>query len=81
MTVVSATHAKQNFAATLDQAQREPVRIRRHERDIAVVISPEEYERLKKNRWDEFDRLSALAAEQARSRGLTESRLGSILSE
>jgi len=45
MSTVSATHAKQNFAAILDAAQREPVRIRRHEREVAVLVSVEEYER------------------------------------
>jgi len=29
MQTVSATYAKQNFAAILDQSQREPVRIQR----------------------------------------------------
>ena len=43
MTTVSATHAKQNFAAILDQSQRGPVRIQRHERDVAVLVSAEEY--------------------------------------
>ena len=41
MQTISATDAKQKFAALLDTAQREPVRIQRHERDIAVLISAE----------------------------------------
>ena len=81
MTTVSATHAKQNFAALLDQVQRGPVMIRRHDRDIAVVISAEEFERIRKDRWDEFNRLSAIAAEQAKAHGLTESVLADILAE
>jgi prevent-host-death family protein len=79
MPTVSATHAKQNFAAILDQAQREPVRIRRHDREVAVLISPEEFERLRKGRWEEFNRLSSIAAEQAKSNGLDESTLAEIL--
>lgn len=79
MPTVSATHAKQNFAAILDQAQREPVRIRRHDREVAVLISPEEFERLQKDRWEEFNRLSSIAAEQAKSKGLDESTLAEIL--
>ena len=47
---VSATHAKQNFAAILDLSQREPVRIRRHERDVAVLISADEFESIRKLR-------------------------------
>lgn len=79
MTTVSATHAKQNFAAMLDQSQREPVRIQRHERDIAVLVSAEEYTRLRQDRWAEFNRLAALAANQAKANGLTEEKLAEIL--
>ncbi len=81
MPKVSATYAKQNFAAVLDQAQREPVHIQRHDRDIVVVISAEEYQRILRNRWAEFDRLAKLAAEQAHSNGLTEAVLSDILAE
>ena len=78
MTTVSATHAKQNFAAMLDQSQREPVRIQRHERDVAVLVSAEEYARLRQDRWAEFNRLAALAAKQAKANGLTEEKLAEI---
>ena len=81
MTTVSATYAKQNFAAMIDAAQREPVRIRRHDRDLAVLVSTEEYDQLRKDRWAEFNRLSAIAAEQAKASGLTEEKLAEILSE
>ena len=50
MPTVSATYAKQNFAAILDQYQREPVRIQRHERDIAVMMSAVEYDRIQQIR-------------------------------
>ena len=81
MSKVSATYAKQNFAAMLDQAQREPVRIQRHNRDVAVILSAEEYERIRNDRWTEFNRLSALASQQAKANGLTESILADILGE
>ena|ERR1700761_6241002 len=47
MRTFSATEAKQRFASILDAAQREPVRVQRHERDIAVVLSAEDYERMR----------------------------------
>ncbi len=81
MTAVSATEAKQRFAALLDAAQRGPVRIQRHERDVAVLVSAEEYERIMRDRWREFDRLSALASAQAQANGLTEEKLQEILAE
>jgi len=81
MTTVSATQAKQRFAELLDKAQRGPVRIQRHGRDLAVLVSAEEYERIIEERWREFDRLSALAAAQAKANGLTEEKLQEILAE
>jgi prevent-host-death family protein len=81
MQTISATKASQNFAALLDTAQREPVRIQRHERNVAVLLSAEEYEQMVRDRWREFDRLSALASAQAQANGLTEERLQEILAE
>jgi antitoxin Phd len=81
MRTVSATQAKQRFAELLDAAQRGPVRIQRHDRNLAVLVSAEEYERMVQERWREFDRLSALAAAQAKANGLTEEKLQEILAE
>ena len=81
MQTISATKASQNFAATIDAAQREPVLIQRHERDVAVVISSEEYDRLHQAPWAEFNRLSAIAAKQAKVSGLTEEILAEILAD
>jgi prevent-host-death family protein len=50
MPTVSATYAKQNFAAMLDAAQHEPVLIQRHGRDIAVLMSAVEYDRIQQMR-------------------------------
>jgi prevent-host-death family protein len=50
MQTVSASYAKQNFAAILDMSQREPVMIQRHERDIAVLMSAVEYDRIQQMR-------------------------------
>ena len=39
-----AAHAKTNFGALLDSAQREPVTITKQGRPVAVVMSMQEYE-------------------------------------
>lgn len=81
MAVVSATHAKQNFAAVIDQAQREPVRIRRHDRDVAVLISPEEFETLRKLRVKELIALSEESGRYAESQGMTDELLEELLAD
>jgi antitoxin Phd len=79
MRYLSATEAKQALAAVLDAAQREPVVIRRQKRDVAVIRSPQAYERLTALNVDEFQRFCDRIGEQAKARGLTEDKLADIL--
>lgn len=81
MKTVSATDAKQRLAALLDAAQREPVLIRRQNRDVAVIMSTEEYERMRGANNDEFERFCDRVSEQAKARGLTEEILANILKD
>jgi prevent-host-death family protein len=76
---VSATDAKQKLAALLDAAQREPVMIRRQKRDVAVLLSPQEYERLRALNAAEFQRFCDRVAGKAAEKGLTAEKLGKIL--
>ena len=79
MRYVSATEAKQNFAAIIDAAQREPVMIRRQARDQAVVISPQEYDRLRGIAMADFQAFCDRVGEKAAARGLTEDKLAALL--
>ncbi len=81
MRSVSATEAKQRLAALLDAAQREPVVIRRQKRDVAVLLSAQEYERLRGLNAAEFQRFCDRVAGEAGARGLTEEVLAEILSD
>ena len=81
MQYVSATEAKQRLAAILDAAQREPVMIRRQNREVAVVLSPGEYERLRGMNISEFEQFCDKVGKDAASRGLTERKLAEILAE
>lgn len=79
MKTVAATEAKNRLGAILDDAQREPVVIRRHDRDIAVVLSMAEYERLRAGNIQAFLDLRNEVAAHAAASGLTEERLAELL--
>lgn len=76
---VSATDAKQRLAALLDAAQREPVVIRRQKRDVAVLLSPQEYNRLRALNAEEFQQFCDRVGKRAVARGLTERKLAQLL--
>ena len=46
MKTLTATDAKNRFGELIDMAQAGPVRVQRQGRDVAVVLSPEEFHRL-----------------------------------
>ena len=81
MKTVAATEAKNRLGAILDAAQREPIVIRRQDRDIAVVLSMADYDRLRSANVGAFlDLRNAIAAE-ARKAGLTDERLHELLTK
>jgi prevent-host-death family protein len=79
MKTVPATEAKNRLGAILDAAQREPIVIRRQDRDIAVVLSMADYERLRSGNIQAFLDLRNQVAAEAAANGLTEERLNDLL--
>ena len=65
MRTLSATEAKQGLAGLLDMAAREPVIIRRQKRNVAVVLSMQEYERLTRLNVSEFQRFCDAIGDKA----------------
>lgn len=45
MSSITATDAKNRFGQVLEMARTEPVHVQKNGRDVAVVLSPEEYRR------------------------------------
>lgn len=81
MRYVSATEAKQTLSSVIDTAQREPVVIRRQKRDVAIVLSMQEYEKLTALNIEEFQSFCDQVAAKAVARGLTEEKLDAILAD
>ncbi|AOW99033.1 prevent-host-death protein [Moorena producens PAL-8-15-08-1] len=65
MKTLGASEAKNRFGELLDLARREPVQITKKGRNVAVVISREEFERL----LELEDELIAIKAKQAQQEG------------
>lgn len=81
METFSATEAKQAFGELLDTARRAPVVIQRQGRDVAVLLSVQEFERLRGLRRQAFDKICEDIAREAQKRGMTEEILEDLLSD
>jgi len=79
MRTVSASEAKQGLAQVIETAAHEPVVIQRQKRDVAVVLSMREYERLTRLNVTEFQRFCNGVGARAEAAGLTEDKLAQLL--
>lgn len=80
MKTISATEARVRFETVLDESQRTPVVIRDQDRDVAVVLSIADYERLRGGAVQAFLNPRSEVARQASDAGLTE-RLTELMGE
>ena len=81
MKYVTANEAKQAFGQVMETAQREPVLIRKHNRPAAVVISAQEYDRMRSVNVAEFSRFCEVVSQKAKKKGLTEKKLSKLLAD
>ncbi|ENO85270.1 type II toxin-antitoxin system Phd/YefM family antitoxin [Thauera linaloolentis] len=79
MRTMTASEAKQGFANLIDTASREPVVIQRQKRDIAVVLSMAEYQRLTRLNIGEFQRFCDRIGARAADTGFDEAKLAALL--
>ncbi|NNM64437.1 MAG: type II toxin-antitoxin system Phd/YefM family antitoxin [Burkholderiales bacterium] len=81
MQTYTANEAKTRFGEFLDRAQREPVRVMRHDRVVGVMVSAQDFEAMRvfyANRLQHALQQSAALAHQS---GLTEQGLSDLLAD
>jgi prevent-host-death family protein len=79
MKTIPATEAENRLGSVLDEAQREPIVIRKQDKNVAVVLSMSEYERLRTGNIRAFLDFRNEVAAQASANGLNEERLADLL--
>lgn len=79
MQTYTANEAKTRFGEFLDRAQREPVRVMRHERVVGVMVSAQDYEAMRAFYADRLRQTLDESAAAAARAGLTEDELERLL--
>lgn len=81
MQTFTANEAKTRFGEFLDRAQREPVRVMRHERVVGVMVSAEDYEAMRAFYADRLRQTLDESATKAARAGLTPQELERLLAD
>lgn len=81
MQTFTANEAKTRFGEFIDRAQREPVRVMRHDRVVGVLVSAEDYEAMRRFYADRLLRTMDETANAAQGAGLTAERLTELLAD
>lgn len=81
MQTFTANEAKTRFGEFLDRAQREPVRVMRHDRVVGVLVSAEDYEAMRAFYADRLLKTMDTAAAEAERAGLTPDKLAALLAD
>ena len=81
MRTISSLDAKNRFGQLLEAAQRAPVTITKKGRPTAVVLSVEDYQRMRGAAWERLFATMAVARRGAAARGLTDEELDALLAD
>ena len=76
----TANQAKTQFGQFLDTAQREPVKVMKHDRVVGVMVSAKDYEAMRLFYADRLQHRLTQSAQLAEAAGLTENKLDELLS-
>ena len=81
MQTYPANQAKTRFGEFLDRAQREPVRVMRHDRVVGVMVSAEDYEAMRAFYADRLVKTMNETADDAQRAGLTPEVMATLLAD
>jgi prevent-host-death family protein len=81
MRTISSIDAKNRFGQLLDAAQRAPVTVTKKGRPAAVIMSVEDYERMRGAAWKRLFETIETARKAAAERGLTDELLDQLLTD
>jgi prevent-host-death family protein len=81
MQTYTANEAKTRFGEFIDRAQREPVRVMRHDRVVGVMVSAEDYEAMRVFYANRLQHTLQQSAAEAASAGLTPQALDDLLAD
>ena len=81
MREITAKEAKNRFGQLLRSAQQEPVRVTRNGTPVGVLLSVEQFERLRGTAWDRLAAAMDAMSREAAAKGLTPAAVESLLSD
>ena len=81
MITMTSTEARQNFGEFLEKGSRQPVIIKRQNREVGAFIPMADLEKLRKLRMQELDEVAKALSAEGEANGFTEAVLNEILDE
>ena len=78
---MTSTEARQNFGEFLEKGSRQPVIIKRQNREVGAFIPMADLEKLRKLRTQELDKMAKALSSEGEANGFTEAVLNEILDE